>query len=417
MKQQSTFRKWAGIVTLGYVGGTVFLLMYVRYVFYAQMIETMGISNAQLGWLNTVCMILGFITVLPGAYMSDKFDAKKVIVFTIGGVTVVTFLYAAFVTSYTIAIIVWGSMAFITMAYWGCLVKYINNLGGEGESGKSFGTYYFINGLSGVAGNAIPLWAYSHFNSFRAVIITQGIMTLIATIMAVVFLDDEKKLASRGVYLRGDDPITLKHIPHVLKWPGTYIIGFAYLTTYTMYSNVSYFNPYLTNVVGIDPDTSSVYAIIRSYGAMLVAPVGGIMADKVFKSTSTWYIVAFSISAVMFAIPFLFGPDSNPTLVSVYSVLPSFVIFALYSVTYSILRELHIPPAVSGTAIGLCNVFGMPVDGVYPTLFGSWIDNYGNRGFNFIFIFLIINCIFGILNALWAKSHDKKCKAGKRVMD
>ena len=38
-------------------------------------------------------------------------------------------------------------------------------------------------------------------------------------------------------------------------------------------------------------------AVIRSYGAMVVAPLGGIMADKVFKSTSTWYIVAFAIAA------------------------------------------------------------------------------------------------------------------------
>ena len=99
------------------------------------------------------------------------------------------------------------------------------------------------------------------------------------------------------------------------------------------------------------------------------------MADKVFKSTSTWYIVAFAIAGIMWAIPFTFGPDSNVTFVCIYSILPSLVIFALYSVTYSILRELHIPAMVAGTAIGIGSVSGTLVDGVWPVLFGGWIDN------------------------------------------
>ena len=49
-------------------------------------------------------------------------------------------------------------------------------------------------------------------------------------------------------------------------------------------------------------------------------------------------------------------------------------------------------------------------------MFGSWIDKFGNTGFTYIFMFLIGNCIFGILIALWAKKLDKDCKSGKKVM-
>ena len=313
------------------------------------------------------------------------------------------------------ALVVWGLQPIVLMPYWACLIKYINNLGGEGELGNSFGTYYLINGLSGALGNAIPL-AVSRSFGFEGAIITLGVMTLVGTILALLFLEDEKQLAERGVYLKGDEPIRIKYILDAIKWPGFWILGFAYLATYTLYSNVSYFNPYLINVIGIDPDASSVYSVIRSYGAMVVAPLGGIMADKVFKSTSTWYIVAFSISAVMFAIPLLFNENSNPTLVSIYSVLPSLVVFALYSVTYSILRELHVNPIVAGTLIGISGKLSMPDDGAYPAMFGNWIDKYGNTGFTYIFLFLIGNCIFGILIALWAKKLDRDCKSGKKVM-
>ena len=412
--KQGTFMKFLRLFTLGYVGGTIYCLMYIRYVFYDQMLELMGCTNVQLGLLNTVSSSVMLALFLVGPYLADKLDAKRVITFAIGGITVLTFIFAMFVSHYNIALIIWGLQPIVMMPYWACLIKYINNLGGEGESGSSFGTYYLINGLSGALGNAIPL-AVSRSFGFQGAMVALGIMTLFGTILAVLFLENEKALEKRGVYLKGDEPIRIKHIPYVLKWPGFWILGLAYLATYTLYSNVSYFNPYLINVIGIDPDASSVYAVIRSYGAMIVAPLGGIMADKVFKSTSTWFIVAFSISAVMFAIPLFFTENSNPTLVSIYSVLPSLVVFALYSVTYSILRELHVSPIVAGTLIGISGKLSMPVDGVYPAMFGSWIDKFGNQGFTYIFMFLIGNCVFGILIALWAKRLDKQCQNGRTM--
>ena len=417
MQQQSKFRKYMSLISLGYMGGTIYVLMYIRYVFYDQMIETMNINNTQLGLLNTVCAVVGFIVSIPGAYLADKFDAKKIIVWSIGGMTALAFIYAVFIESYTAALIIWAAQSLVLFSYWPCLIKYINSLGSEDEAGSSFGMYYMINGLSGAFGNAAPLWISTHFGGFRSAMIGVGVITLIATILVWIFLDNEKKMAERGVYLKGDEPIQLRHVKYVLKWPGTYMMFLATFASYTVYSNISYFNPYLIDVIGIDPDTSSVFSVIRSYGAMLIAPVGGIMADKVFKSTSKWSIVAFIITGAMFAIVFLFGPESNPTLVSIYSVLPSLIIFAFYSITYSILRELHIPATVAGTAIGLGSLSATVGDALWPAAFGNLIDKFGNDGYTYIFIILILDCVMGILNALWVRNHDRKCKSGQRQMD
>lgn len=418
IKGNNGFLKFMRLFALGYMGGTIYLLMYVRYVFYDQMMAALGCTNAQLGFLNSVCSLVSLPLGFIGPYWVDKLDAKKVLLFSIGGMTAVTFVYGFFANSYTASVICFVAQAIVMVCYWSCLIKYINNLGGEDEAGNSFGMYYLINGLSGAFGNAFPLWVVTKFDlGYQGVIFVYGGITLVATILIWLFLEDEKQLSERGIQLKGDEPINVRHIPYVLKWPGTYIIFFAYLTTYTIYANVSYFNPYLIDVIGIDPDASSVYSVIRSYGAMVIAPVGGIMADKVFKSTSTWYIVAFAIAGIMWAIPFLFSAESNVTMVCIYSILPSLVIFALYSVTYSILRELHIPTMVAGTAIGLGSQSGLIVDGVWPTMFGGWLDKYGNTGYTYIFTFMIAICIVGILNAIWAKSLDKKCKAGKKSLD
>lgn len=414
--QNRKLRYRLSLLSLGIMGGSIYILMYIRYVFYDQMIQTLGCTNAQLGMLNTVCSTIYIVTTIPGAYLADKFDAKKIILFSISGITILTYIYAAFVTSYTMAMVVWACQPIVLMPYWGALIKYINSLGGEESAGNSYGVYYLINGLAGAFGNAFPLWISKYFG-YRGAVVSIGTITLISTILVWLFLDSEKDKLARGEAMEGDEPIRLKYVKYVLKWPGTYIVFFAYLTTYTIYSNVSYFNPYLIDVIGIDPDVSSIYAVLRNYGAMVVAPLGGFMADKVFKSTSKWFVTAFAISGVMFAVPFLFTQDSNVTLVCIYSVLPSLVVFALYAVTYSILRELHIPNTVMGTAVGLGSISGDISDAVFPTMFGTWLDKYGNTGYTYIFIFLIAICIVGILNAFWAMSHNKKCLAGTRVLN
>ena len=406
-----------GLITLGYVGGVMYTCMYMSSIFYEQMMEAMNVTNTQLGTLTSYSSTTALLCVFFGPYLADKFDAKRVIVFSAGAITVLEFVFMFFVGSFNVARVLWILQALSLCAYWPCLVKYINNLGGEEESGNSFGTYYLVNGLCGALGNAVPLWIMNQFGGgLRMAVCTMGVVTLIGTILAVLFLDNEKQMAERGVFLKGDEPIRVKYVWDVLKWPGTYMLAIAYFTTFTIYTHISYFNPYLIDVVGMDPTASSALSVVRQYGAMVVAPIGGIMADKVFKSSSKWFIVAFTISALMLAVPIFFTSETNPVFVMIYSVLPSLVIFALYSVTYSILRELHISPIVAGTAIGIATKASTLSNMLLPPLFGKWLDQYGNEGYKFIFMLLIANCAVGILDCFWVRSHDKKCIAGKRVM-
>lgn len=116
MEQQSTFKKWAAIISLGYMGGLMYTLMYIRYVFYDQMMETMNITNMQLGMLTTVSGTVAIIVNIPGGYFSDKWDAKRCIVNSIAAMTGITFIFAAFINSYEIALVLWALMPAVIFA-------------------------------------------------------------------------------------------------------------------------------------------------------------------------------------------------------------------------------------------------------------------------------------------------------------
>ena len=179
-----------------------------------------------------------------------------------------------------------------------------------------------------------------------------GVITTVATILVLLFLESEAAKKARGEAMEGDDEnIKISDVKYVLKWPGFYLFYILVIATYFLYANVSYFNPYLINVLGIDPDSSSGFAVVRTYGAMMLAPVGGIMADKVFKSTSKWFIVAFSILAVLFAGTFIFNSESNVIVVCIYSLLPSLVAMPLHSVTLRNRRDGNSFPVYRRNAI------------------------------------------------------------------
>ena len=361
---------------------------------------------------------VGFVLTIPSGFIADHFDSKRLIIIALSSTAALCFIFAAF-TTYPVAIAVWIGLRFSTgLGYWPSLIKFINGLAGPEDSGKSFSLYYTVYGLSAAFVNVAEVWAGSKFG-FSGAVVVIGCINAVSAVLDVFLLDGDKDKEKRGeIVAKQDsgDKIRVKDLKYIVKWPGTYILAFAYVCTYTLYSNVSYFNPYLVNVMGVPAEISSVLSIIRTYFLMLVCPIGGIMADKVLKSTSKTYILAFCIIGVMFAVALLFKPGMNMWIAAVYSLLPSLVVMPLYSITYSIMRELHFAPSVLGTAVAVSGLLGPLVDMVPPPIFGAWLDKYGNAGYSMIFITLITMCVLGSLVALWAMSHNKKCLAGQRVM-
>ena len=407
---------WISLISLGYMGGAIYLLPYVKYSFYSQMIEYIGCTNAQLGFMLTVFGLVCAAIMIPGGMLADKLDSRKCIIWSNAGITAVTVIHALTAHSYAIGLACWVGQAFCTgLVYWPGLQKFIFAMSEEGGTASTYGKYYFFNGLSGTIGNLLPIWMLKITGAgYPVVVWTMGAMTGLATILCALFLESESDMKARGIVFEEEDPIRLADLGYVFKWPGTYMFFLSEVFVYTLYAQISYLTPYLVDVMGIDPEASSLLSTIRTYAAMLLAPVGGYLASNVFKSTAKYQIVTFAIVGVIIAGIFMFNKDSNVTLVSVYTLIPSLLIMPCYSVKFSLIEECYIPQAVIGTSIGVVSL--LPItDSLEPVLFGWWLDKYGNAGYNLIIGFLVVSCVIIVLNGLWVLSHKKKCEAGLRV--
>ena len=409
---ESKARKYLTIIALGLAGGSIYFIPYVKYVFYDAQIAAMGINNTQSGLLLTMYTIGNMVLYIPGGYLADKVSTKKALIISLVATSVLTWVYA-FSLNFVVSMIIWLGLSFSTaFVFWSALMKAVRIVGTEEEQGFMYGLYYACNGIAAALTSFISLYAYNTAgedikSGFVRGVNASGVVVLIAAICLVFLMKED---AGKVTTESDDDKISLPMVGKVLKSPVVWILSIVILCGYGLKSSVSYFNPYLTEVVGVSAVNSGIFSIINNYLLLLLAPVGGILADKVFKSTCKWLSVSFVILAVLFGGVLLIPSDISPMVASIYTLLPGAVTMMMYGVVFSSVSEAGISRTMTGTVIGISTIIGYLPDSIYSVLFGKWLDNKGAAGYTNIFIFLVASGILGAVLAFWIYRHGKRAQ-------
>lgn len=409
---ESKARKYLTIIALGLAGGSIYFIPYVKYVFYDAQIAAMGINNTQSGLLLTMYTIGNMVLYIPGGYLADKVSTKKALIISLVATSVLTWVYA-FSLNFVVSMIIWLGLSFSTaFVFWSALMKAVRIVGTEEEQGFMYGLYYACNGIAAALTSFISLYAYNTAgedikSGFVRGVNASGVVVLIAAICLVFLMKED---AGKVTTESDDYKISLPMVGKVLKSPVVWILSIVILCGYGLKSSVSYFNPYLTEVVGVSAVNSGIFSIINNYLLLLLAPVGGILADKVFKSTCKWLSVSFVILAVLFGGVLLIPSDISPMVASIYTLLPGAVTMMMYGVVFSSVSEAGISRTMTGTVIGISSIIGYLPDSIYSVLFGKWLDNKGAAGYTNIFIFLVASGILGAVLAFWIYRHGKRAQ-------
>ena len=105
--------------------------------------------------------------------------------------------------------------------------------------------------------------------------------------------------------------------------------------------------------------------------------------------------------------------DSAAVLSIALSLLVAVVNFAGYNIMFATVEEAHIPRYLMGTAVGIISIMGYSPDGFINTLFGNWLDTYGDAGHHYIFAFLIGMCVVGSFFCWLIMRRNQAIKAGR----
>ncbi|OPJ58022.1 MFS transporter [Clostridium oryzae] len=411
-EKKISLRLFAMLFILGFVNAVMYTFPYVRYVFYDQQIAAMNITNTQSGYLMSIYSISMMISMIPGGILADKFSVKKSLTCSILGSVVIIVIYAL-TMNFAVACLLWFLVGLTTnFVFWCAITKAVGMVGSVEQQGICYGIYYASSGIISAILNAVCLWASSFSKkpaqSFIIAIWVMAIGTLLAALLVILFFKEKE-----GNFTADEENrFKITYVKDVLKNPITWLMSIMIMSAYGLYTSVSYFSPYLKDVMGISLVSSSLISIVRSNLMNLLCPVGGLIIDKIFKSATKWYVCAFGITCAIYVLVMTIPSSINPSLATFISLLPSAIAMMLYGVIWSCLKECKFKPMYTGTVIGIASIIGYLPDFFYYVIFGKWMDLYGNAAYKMIFGYLLGTAIIGMIAAILIHriSHKKLSK-------
>ena len=393
-------KRYIALFVLSMGAAASYTLPYIKYIFYDAWVAGLGLpegANESAGWLLTFHMIGCTLLYIPGGYIADRFSPKKIIVISLAGTGLLNLWYAMD-PSYETSRIIWFLLAFtVGFAYWSGMIKAVRMLGTAKEQGKMYGWYNSGEGAfaSIILGSATVAYGISlvPLESLKYAVYVQAGFCFLAAILTFLVFDEKSAITEEETE---DEKFHLKDVLKVVKNPWVWCVSIVVMCCYGAYTGQSYLTPYMTQVLKVSATTGAFLGILRTKGARFIGgPIGGIIADRI-GSPCKVIIGSNMLMIILLSLFFVLPMNEGAAFLSIaLSLLVAVVNFAGYNIMFATIEEAHIPRYLTGTAVGIVSIMGYSPDGFINTVFGNWLDNYGDAWHHYIFLTLIGMSVIG----------------------
>lgn len=385
---------------------TIYTLPYLMYYYYTPLQEAFGLvgQDAAYGKLLNVYGIANVILYIPGGWIADKFDAKKLLVFSMIS-TGFLGIWESFFPSYTTLMIIHILFAVTTvLTYWSSSIKCLNIVAASDEQGSTFGSLESGRGIVGLIMTTIFVAIFTATESIRGVILVVSGVMILCGLLFWFFMPNTNVEGSTNETLKD----SFKALGAAFKRPATYLLAGLIFTASMTKASSSYFAPYLEQACNMSTKITTIFA---NYNATVCgfigAAVAAILAKKIGRSSKPMIFAGIILLAsyiILWALP-ASAAAMYPLLIFMIVASLCFTVFrGLY---YAVIEEMGTPKNEVGTVIGIASILGFLPDTFYTTLCGTWLDNNGIGGFKYIFISCMGAAILGIVCSIISEKRIK----------
>lgn len=401
------------LILLVIAGSIIYMLPYFRSYYYDAFKAAFGMTNTEIGRCGTYYGLFGAISYLVGGYIADKISFKALIPGSLI-VTGVLGLYLLTVPSpFIVAVVhgIWGITSLMT--FWPALVKALRAVGNQNEQGRVFGIFEggrgVVNGVVYAIAAAMFAAFMSEVNPFSGIaqlLIMYSVLPIVLGVLLIFALRNVDNVHEEDA----SNKINFKLIATALKNPGIWLASLMMLFAYIISVSFYYFAPYATSAFGVSVLAAAIISSSSTYIRPISAVGSGFLADRI--SSSKVYLIGEILVAIglLFVIFTPVGTSIIPVLIG--CVVVYFAVFMNQSMYFAILEEIHIPSAVSGTAIGLMCTIGYLPDAFVPTVVGRVLDSYPEgsyEGYRVLFYMMLSAILISIvLTLLWLRNTRER---------
>lgn len=287
-------------------------------------------------------------------------------------------------------------------------MKLVKMLAKSNEEGKFFG---ILDGGRGVveavlASVAVLIFSRILGNSLEladkrsaivAVIYMYSAVLLAVSILIAIFVEDDKKAASKEVKaeVAPVEKFKLSDILKLFKNKYVYLHGGIIFMGYAVFWTVYYLGGFLETNIGVNPVSVSTIMVVVLWMRPVGGIIGGFLADKIGKTTTNGgALLGASICLLATA---LLPASAGQGVFYAIIVLLGIFLYAIRGTYWSLLGDAKIDALIMGTAIGVISFIGYLPDIILPQ-FNSFLFNTfgGNGGYNAYFISSAVIGLVGV---------------------
>lgn len=379
--------------SLVFSAGCIYTLPYLRQSYHSTMLEALGVTNAELGWLNSAFGVFALVCYLPGGWVADRFGPKLLLTVSMIATGLGGFAFAAF-PPYPVLLAIhalWGVTTILT--FWAALIKATRAWGTRREQGKAFG---LLDGGRGVVEGVAGIVTIAVFSSFATkteglggVIITYSIACLLGGVVVWLFVPEVDDGSTTAVDLSGFAEAA--RLPVV--WCQALVIMFAYSAYWATFDLAAF------AVDGFEQSEvfGASLATFRTWLRPIAAIAAGLLADKIrpSKAVTAGFLMLVVAYGALAAMP---TSASMLWLLWIDVAVISIAVFALRGVYFALLEEGGVPLRLTGSVVGLVSILGYTPDIIMPILSGWLLDTFpGATGHRYLFGIVAIGSILGVV--------------------
>lgn len=432
-------KRWFIVVICALMAGVMVYVPFLRYSYYDQMVVlfteykpvvSADYVNEFIGDFGLVFGVVSMVGYVFGGIFADKFKEKWLLI--LGGVVmgVCSFWFGVVPGRTAIMIIHFLYGVGTSFLIWSAYLKLTRKMGDSDEQGRMFSTSEFVRGIFGTIIGFVGVGLLSRATladggmdpaavgaQWRTLLFISGALFMVFALLVFIFVpSDVMGAEEKGDTKKEQAEFSMKNIVAVLRLPGTWMISalIFFCFSFTSAGN-GYLGAYTTSVLGISATQASLFAIIRNYIiAAIMTFLIGFISDKIGSKSKTLgiYLVVSSV---------LCGALIVTKSIVVLCIAVSFAFAIVYSgmrgIYFATLGEVGIPLKYTGIATGIISALCYLPDVYFAKLAGSWIDKFGNKGYDYIWMWAIGCGILGVIVALITTRYSKKLKQQGNTQD
>jgi predicted MFS family arabinose efflux permease len=393
-------RHWLIMLVLGISGGIIFLLPYLKEIYYRPLADALGLSNTQVGVMMSAFGVTALISYFPGGWLADRYSPRALIALSMITTGLLGFYFATF-PGFVEAVIVhaiWGVT--ITLLFWASMIRVTRGWAPPDEQGRAFGILETVRGVAEL-GLTTLLGAAFIWLGHTAAALSDVIFWLSGAVIALgvvcwfVIEDTVGKSEQDDAHKVGASEVL-----SVLKMPIVWLIALVLLATNTAYNASYYIGAYTSDVFLVSTAFATTIAIGRMWLKPGAAFLAGHFADRigVARATSIFLVALLASSLVFTVLPVTPGL-LYPMLVNVAVIM--IAIYALRGVYFALLEEGNVPRALTGTAGGVVSAVAFTSDAYMPAVTGILLDSFpGVTGYRYLFLLTAVTCAIGLVASI-----------------